>query len=248
MGFIMRISIAAESGVKHLDLRFGCGALSRTLGTPEITIIDQFEKSLIRAENLGLDVCPTLCFSRHETMERAHYLKDFVLEHREVIRAIDLEGPEAPNPTRSFAPLFKDLKDAGLHVTVHAGEFAPAQTIWEAIDSCGAERLGHAFTAPTDAALLKRLASDKIPVEVCLSSNYLLGLCENLDRHPFIQMIEAGVPVVLCTDDQAMFKTTLAQEYERAAAVLSKVTSESQAIIETISANSRKFAFLGPVI
>ena len=234
---------AIQEGIQHLDFRFGCGALAARFRLPEEAVLAEFKRAVDFAQQAGLDVCPTLCFSRYETMERANRLAEFVLANRDFIRAIDLEGQEAPNPTEAYALIFRELKDAGLRVTVHAGEFSSSKAIWAAIDGCGAERVGHAFTAADDPALLRRLAKDQIPVEVSLTSNYLLGLCPNLNAHPILKMLEAGVPIVLCTDDKALFQTSLSKEYEKAAAILSAAGLKPAEILEGISRNSRRFAF-----
>lgn len=235
---------ARDEGLKHLDFRFGCGALSSRLGLSEDAVLDGFKAAATSARNAGLDVCPTLCFSRHEPMSRAVYLAEFVCANLDFIRAVDLEGPEAPNPTREFGPIFRELRNAGLRITVHAGEFAPAEAIWEALDECGAERLGHAFSVTKDRTLMQRLARDQIPIEVCLTSNRLLGLCSDLKAHPFLQMLESGIPVVLCTDDRALFETSLSAEYEKAAVVLREIGQDSGPILDKIAENSRRFAFL----
>lgn len=171
--------VAIDEGLKHLDYRFGCGSLATRFGWSEDAVLNQFESAFSYARTLGLDVCPTLCFSVHESMERAFQLRDRALANKRVIRAIDLEGPEAPNDTASFAAIFRELKTAGFRVTVHAGEFAGSKSVWQAIEDCGAERIGHAYSATDDAALLRRLARDRISVEVCLTSNYLTGICKS---------------------------------------------------------------------
>ncbi|MBY0471383.1 hypothetical protein K2X30_09470 [bacterium] len=238
-----QLELAARDGLKHLDYRFGCGALNSRFGLSEGSVLDRFQIAVSHANVLGLDVCPTLCFSRHESKDRADHLMNFVLENEEFVRAIDLEGPEGPNTTASFGPIFRKLKDAGLRITIHAGEFSSSESIWQAIDDCGAERIGHGFSAATDSELLRRLAKDQIAVEVCLTSNYLMGLCSDLKSHPFLKFLEAGIPVVLCTDDQAIFQTTLAREYEKADEILRSAKLNSQSILKAISENSRRFAF-----
>ena len=240
-----QLILARDEGLRHIDLRFGCGALSSRLGLSEDSVLDGFKTSVKWAQSAGLDVCPTLCFSRYESMDRAVHLAEFVCANLDFIRAIDLEGQEAPNRTRDFASIFRELKATGRRITIHAGEFSSSAAIWEAIDECGAERLGHAFSAGEDPALLKRLAADQIPVEVSLTSNYLLGLCPDLKRHPFLKMLEAGVPVVLCTDDRAIFQTSLTAEYENAASILREAGHDPATTLDRISENSRRFAFLG---
>ncbi len=231
-----------EAGIELLDFRFGCGALTKRLKRSEKEVLEVFARSFKSARDLGLEICPTLCFSRYESAERSDFLTEFVLENRNLIYAVDLEGDNT-RPTREFGAYFRRLKDAGLNITIHAGEFAGPEQVWEALDYCGADRIGHGYTIIEDQELLKRIVRDQIPVEVCLTSNYLTGVCKDLEHHPFVKMIEAGVPVILCTDDQAIFKTSLADEYHKAWQILSGNGYNPDSILATISANSKKFFF-----
>lgn len=232
-----------EQGLQYLDFRFGNGALSRQLSCSEEETFGRFVQAFRRAHKQGLLVSPTLCFSRNEPMSRAAYLQEFVLSNREVIRAVDLAGPEVPHCTKEFAPFFQTLRSAGIHVTIHAGEFAGPEAVWQAIDDCGAERIGHGCAAVQDIALVKRLARDRIAVEVCLSSNFLTGVCSNLRQHPFVTFVEHGVPVVLCTDDRAIFQTTLAQEYAKAGEILTFHGINPEAVLRRCAENAQKYAF-----
>lgn len=230
-------------GLKYLDFRFGNGALSRQLSCSEEETFGRFVQAFREAEKRGLQISPTLCFSRNEPMSRAAYLQEFVLSHREVIRAVDLAGPEVPHCTSEFAPFFQTLRSAGLHVTIHAGEFAGSEAIWQAIDDCGAERIGHGCAAAQDPALLRRLAQDRIAVEVCLSSNFFTGVCTDLRQHPLVLFVEYGVPVVLCSDDRAIFATTLAQEYQKAAEILTFHGIDPLPVLSQCAQNARRYAF-----
>jgi aminodeoxyfutalosine deaminase len=89
--------------------------------------------------------------------------------------------------------------------------------VWAALDDLGADRIGHGVASVRDEALVKRLARDGIPVEVCPSSNVSLGIFESLDAHPFPELWRSGVNVTVNSDDPPFFSTTLARELGHAA-------------------------------
>jgi aminodeoxyfutalosine deaminase len=102
----------------------------------------------------------------------------------------------------------------------HAGETTGPETIWEALELLGAERIGHGTSAVMDVRLLTHLAESRIPLEVCPTSNVCTRVVPDLASHPLPQMVEAGVLVTINSDDPSMFGTTLNHEYEIAAELL----------------------------
>jgi adenosine deaminase len=97
----------------------------------------------------------------------------------------------------------------------HAGETEGPQSVWAALE-LGAVRIGHGIRAIDDPVLVRHLADRRIPLEICLSSNFATGAACPED-HPVRALFDAGVPVTLNTDDPALFGTTLAREFEIAA-------------------------------
>ncbi len=102
----------------------------------------------------------------------------------------------------------------------HAGESTGPETIWDALRELGAERIGHGISAVLDPALLAHLAERRIPLEVCPTSNVRTRGVASLDEHPLPQLVAAGVPVSINSDDPPMFGTTLNDEYVVAARLL----------------------------
>ena len=152
--------------------------------------------------------------------------------------AIGIGGDEARGPAPLFKDLFREAKDRGLHLTCHAGEVAGAQSVWEALD-IGAERIGHGIRAIDDAALVAHLAAKKIPLEICITSNLRTGAVASLAEHPVRRLYDAGVPIILNSDDPAMFECTLASEYALAA----REFGFSEAELAGMAANSLAYAF-----
>jgi aminodeoxyfutalosine deaminase len=131
-----------------------------------------------------------------------------------------LGGPEIGVPRPQFADVYAKARAAGLHAIPHAGETTGPQTIWDAINLLGAERIGHGTSAVQDPALLVYLAEHQIPVEVSPTSNIATRAVTTFAEHPLRAMVEAGVPVSINSDDPPMFSTTLTAEYGVAAALL----------------------------
>ncbi|MDG4801642.1 adenosine deaminase [Micromonospora sp. WMMD980] len=131
-----------------------------------------------------------------------------------------LGGPEIGVPRPQFKPYFDQARAAGLRSVPHAGETTGPETIWDALRELGAERIGHGISAALDADLLAHLAERRIPLEVCPTSNVRTRAVASLDEHPLPQLIEAGVPVSINSDDPPMFGTTLNDEYAVAARLL----------------------------
>jgi len=152
--------------------------------------------------------------------------------------AFGIGGDETRGPAERFAPVFRFVRERGLRVTVHAGEAAGPESVWAAVRA-GADRIGHGVAAARDPGLLRRLGEDNIPIEVCLSSNVATGAVPKLAAHPLRLFLEHGVPVVLNTDDPAMFQTTLLREYEIAAGEFSLTRAELEGIVR----NGFRYAF-----
>ncbi|SCK36966.1 adenosine deaminase [Streptomyces sp. WMMB 714] len=135
--------------------------------------------------------------------------------------AFGLGGPEIGVPRPQFKPYFDRAIASGLRSVPHAGETTGPETIWDALESLRAERIGHGTSAVQDPQLLHHLAEQQIPLEVCPTSNVATRAVHDLDAHPLREMVEAGVLVTINSDDPPMFSTDLNTEYAIAARLLS---------------------------
>jgi adenosine deaminase/aminodeoxyfutalosine deaminase len=124
-------------------------------------------------------------------------------------------GDEVRGPASEFREAYQYAKDAGLRLTAHAGETAGPDSVRDALD-IGAERIGHGIRAAEDPDLLRRLREERIPLEVCITSNVRTGAVASLEAHPVRRLVDAGVIVTLNSDDPGMFGSDLATEFRLA--------------------------------
>lgn len=139
-----------------------------------------------------------------------------------------------------FHSHFTQARDAGLQITVHAGEAAGAESIWHAIKELGAQRIGHGVKACEDPKLIEYLAKHKIGIESCLTSNIQTSTVPSLAKHPLKMFLNHGVLASINTDDPAVEGIELAYEYEVAAPKAGLTPSE----IEQAQINGLSIAFL----
>jgi len=146
---------------------------------------------------------------------------EYALDHRtEGLIGFGLGGPEIGVPRPQFQPHFDAARAAGLRSLPHAGETTGPQTVWDALNLLGAERIGHGTSSAQDPELLVHLAERGIPLEVCPSSNIATRAVTTLDEHPIRAFRDAGVTITINSDDPPMFGTDLNREYEIAADLL----------------------------
>jgi len=132
------------------------------------------------------------------------------------VAGLGVGGPEADHyPMEAIARAFDRGRAAGFASLPHAGEGAGAASIWTAVRRLGAARLGHGVRCLEDPALVEALREQAITLEVCPSSNVVLGLFPSIAAHPLPQLLAAGLRVTLGSDDPPMFGTDLLTEYER---------------------------------
>ena len=127
-----------------------------------------------------------------------------------------------------------------MHLTAHAGETVGPESIRQAVELLGAERIGHGLTAIQDPRVIDLLRERRIPLEVCPTSNVATGLIARIEDHPLPRFLERGLIVTLNSDDPAMFGTSLEEEFLRSAEALSLSRTQIVALCE----NAIRAAFL----
>jgi len=151
---------------------------------------------------------------------------------------ITLGGAEHLYPPAQFQKTYERAGAEGLRLTVHAGEALGAWSVRDAVLTLGAERIGHGVRAVEDEAVVELLAERQIALEVCPTGNIATGVYGSFEEHSLPRLVEAGIPVTLNTDDPTFFRTSLAQEFERA-----REMGISEERLKAIRRNAFKFAF-----
>lgn len=130
------------------------------------------------------------------------------------VTGFGLGGDEAKFPPKLFTKAYHIAADAGLQCTVHAGEFAPASGMVEAMENLPIRRIGHGVNSIYSPETMAMVKDKDITLELCPTSNVFLGLFKNISEHPFPKFYDAGIKVSISSDDPPFMSTTLEQEYE----------------------------------
>ena len=209
---------AAADNVRYLELRFTPVALGRAEGFPLDQVVGWVIKGTQEAETeFGVKTRLIASVNRHEDPELAAQVARIAADHiQDGIVGLDLAGDEAGFSGLLFAGVFKEARQAGLHITVHAGEWGGPNNVREAIVHLGAERIGHGVRVLEDPNTTALAKERQTTFEVCLTSNYQSGVIPALSAHPFSRMLSLGLNATLNTDDPSISNIKLSDEYRLA--------------------------------
>jgi adenosine deaminase len=236
------IEDAAKDNVRYLELRFTPVALSRAERFPLDEVIDWVcESAQQAAKEFGIMVRLLASVNRHESAELTEQVA-WLAANRigKGLVGLDLAGNEAEFPIQPFTGIFREAQQAGLRITVHAGEWAGATSVRSALEVLNAERIGHGVRILEDEAVVTLARERGATFEVCVTSNYQSGVVPSLEVHPLLEMIESGLNVTLATDDPNISQITLGDEYRQ---VCEDLGMTRQALKERVLA-AAKAAFL----
>ena len=209
---------AAAEGIDYIELRYSPWFMAQAHHLDPRAVVEAVTDGVHAAESvLEIKANQIGILSRHFGPEIAWQELECLLASRDEFVGLDLAGDEAHFPGNLFVDHFKKARDAGWHITVHAGESAGAQSIWQAIDELGAERIGHAVHAPDDPALLDALLERQIGIECNLTSNVQTSTVSDYGSHPIKQFLAKGLLATINTDDPGISAIDLHDEYEAAA-------------------------------
>jgi len=212
------VADAAADNVRYLELRFTPAALGRAEQFPLGEVMDWVIDGASKAEaDFGVKTRLIASVNRHESPELAEQVARLAAERfAKGIIGLDLAGDEAHFSGLLFSGVFKEARQAGLHITVHAGEWAGAENVSEAITQLGAERIGHGVRVLEDPSATALARERGTTFEVCITSNYQSGVVAALTVHPLPRMISLGLNATINTDDPSISQIKLSDEYRLA--------------------------------
>jgi adenosine deaminase/aminodeoxyfutalosine deaminase len=239
----------AEQGVVHAEVFISVGVIYMWRNHAPACfepIFEGLERARVRAQReLGLSIYWIFDAVRHFTIPEAERVFAKAIElHAEFpsIIAIGLGGDERLCGSEPFREMYARAREAGLHLTNHAGETTGPQAIWEAL-SIGSERLGHALSAIDDPKLIQEIKARNTGLELNPTSNVRTGVCPSFAAHPLRRYFDEGLVVTLNSDDPAFFGSDLVNEYLLA----NTEQGFSRAELRNLAANSITASFLPDV-
>ncbi len=211
-------SKAAQDGLCYGEVFFS-PAHTEPFGISYEEFVDTLSDVADKLEDeFGVIVRYILTCIRHMDPEHAVSTARFAEKypHPKVV-GFGMAGDETLRHPDDFKSAFAIAAGAGLHLTCHAGELAGAESVRAALGAFPLERIGHGVRSNEDPDLVKELADRQIPLELCPSSNVVIGVVPSMADHPFGDYFRQGLSVTLNTDDPAFFDTDIRREYERVA-------------------------------
>jgi len=210
------VADAAAQGVAYAEVFVSPSVW--TYFHPELDVRATFEAIRAALDEAGaphgLEVALIVDLTRNFGVERAEATAELAVRLRDLgVIGVGLGGDEANYPPASYARAYAIARDGGLHGVAHAGEAAGPESVRDAVELLGAERIGHGVRAIEDPAVVALLAERGIPLEICPTSNRLTGAAPAGVPHPLGALDLAGCLVTIDADDPAMFGTTLLDEY-----------------------------------
>jgi adenosine deaminase len=209
---------AMREGIDYVELRFSPWFMAEPNGLAPEGVVEAVADGIIAGErDFGVRAQIIGIMSRTYDTETCHHELDALLAHRDHLVAIDLAGDEQKFPARLFRDHFRRARDAGLRVTVHAGEVDGPPSVWDAIRELGASRIGHGIHSLQDPELVDYLVEQGIGLEVNITSNVQIGTVDDYAAHPVKEILDRGILANLNTDDPAISGIDLRHEFEVAA-------------------------------
>ena len=196
---------AAADNVVHAELFFD-PQTHTARGVSLDVVINGLHRACVDADTeLGVSGALIMCFLRHLSEEEAFETLEQALPYQDKIIGIGLDSGEVGNPPEKFARVFARCRELGFHLVAHAGEEGPPAYVWTALDVLKVERIDHGVQSSKDAALMQRLAKDRIALTVCPLSNLKLCVFPDLASHNLKHLLDAGLAATVNSDDPAYF-------------------------------------------
>jgi adenosine deaminase len=203
-------------------------------------------------EKTGVQFGLILCAMRHQNGELSREMAEMAVSFRtRGVVGFDIAGDEFGHPPKRHLDAFQYIRSKNFNITIHAGEAFGVESIWQAIQLCGAHRIGHGTRLIEDmvyhnyriekmGTLSGFIRDRRIPLEICLSSNIQTGAAETLSDHPFGLFFRNSFRVMLCTDNTLMSNTGLTKEMSLAVEAFGLTIFD----LEKLTINAMKSAFV----
>lgn len=232
---------AKNEGIDHIELRFSPWFMAEAHHLDPAGVTEAVVDGIQRGrEDHHISVNLIGIISRTYGPEVCFKELDALLKQKDHITALDLAGDEVNYPADLFVEHFKTARNVGWHSCPHAGESAGPESIWQAINLLGAERIGHAVSAVQDSALMDYLSSNQIGIESNLTSNVQTNTVPDYASHPIKTFLRSGIKASLSTDDPGISAIDINHEYNTAALKAGLSTEE----IHQSQKNALECAFL----
>ncbi len=233
---------AAADNVHYMELRFTPIALGKLKGFALADVMDWVLSAVEQGQaDFGITVRLLVSMNRHEDPAIGEQFIDLAIanQHRGIV-GVDLAGAEATHEAAPFIPVFRKARDAGLSVTIHAGEWGGPENVRQAIQDLGASRIGHGVRVLEDPDVVALALAKEVVFEVCPTSNFQSGVFEGWRQHPLKRMADAGLKTTINTDNTLVSAIDLTDEIGMAMRYLGFSTDEVKGQI----LNAAQAAFL----
>ncbi|HEY89146.1 MAG TPA: adenosine deaminase [Thermoflexia bacterium] len=206
---------AAQDNIRYLELRFNPVALARAQHFQLHEVVEWVMAAVAETQaQCQTRTCLLLQIGRDEPLRIAEEIIELAIAyHGPLIRGIDLAGDETLYPARRFVKPFDRARQAGLAITIHAGEADGANSVRDAIKLLGAQRIGHGISTVENSEVVQLLRERNIALEVCPTSNFQTGVVHGLTLHPLLDLFSLRLNATINTDDPSISDTTLSAEY-----------------------------------
>lgn len=209
------LSSIASNGAIYAELFISPDHAARA-GLSPSAYIEALAAGLQRAKaKTGIEARMIIAGIRHMGVEAVETIARYAVRNRHpLVTGFGLAGDERVEATEDFVRAFEIAREAGLGITIHAGELLGWQSVEAALDHVRPARIGHGVRAIENPDLVKRIADEGVVLECCPGSNVALGVFPTFAAHPFRRLRDAGCKVTLNSDDPLYFHTSLGREYE----------------------------------
>jgi adenosine deaminase len=209
------IADAAADNVVYLELRFTPATLARGRGFALREVFEWVEAAAAAAARQhDLRVRLIASVNRHDSLAEAEQVAAIAADRLDgLLVGLDLAGNEVEYSAEPFVGVFREARQAGLRITIHAGEWTGAESVRQALETMQADRIAHGVRVMEDPSVVALALERRTPFEVCLTSNLHSGVVATLAEHPLPRMIQAGLQVSLGTDDPSISDIRLSDEY-----------------------------------